>query len=236
MARWTLPPALTVAQRNRSTRIKPGVRSSIKIREILSTKGLVMGDHEPPPRCLSTIKRPSRYGCIAHLLGHVQPCPRCPGRPDGAAPLHGAPCPDALAVHAISALASFCPPSGRSPLRFMLAVKALATACPSSGRSYLRFMLAMKSLATFCPSSSHALRRLAHLGPAPPRSSWPPQPSRRFCAPSLISSALRRLAHLGPAPPRSSWPPRSSRRSCVSSLMSPILRLLAHLGPAFTPR
>ena len=39
-----------------------------------------------------------------------------------------------------------------------------------------------------------ALRLLAHLGPAPPRSSRP-------CA-SLLISALRLLAHLGPAPPR----------------------------------
>jgi len=61
-----------------------------------------------------------------------------------------------------------------------------------------------------------ALRLLAHLGPAPSRSSRP-------CASSLIS-AMSLLAHLGPVPPRSSRP-------CASSLIS-ALRLLAHLGPA----
>ena len=51
-----------------------------------------------------------------------------------------------------------------------------------------------------------ALRLLAHLGPAPPRSSRP-------CA-SLLISALRLLAHLGPAPPR---PISSTRAWCTAT-------------------
>ena len=61
-----------------------------------------------------------------------------------------------------------------------------------------------------------ALRLLAHLGPAPPRSSRP-------CAFSLIS-ALRLLAHLSPAPPRSSRPCAVSLISALR-LLGPFLRL-----------
>ena len=56
-----------------------------------------------------------------------------------------------------------------------------------------------------------ALRLLAHLGPAPSRSSRP-------CASSLIS-ALRLLAHLGPAPSRSSRPCASSAHFFDSSMV-----------------
>ena len=62
-----------------------------------------------------------------------------------------------------------------------------------------------------------ALRLLAHLGPAPSRSSRP-------CASSLIS-AMSLLAHLGPVPPRSSRPCASSLISALR--LSSILQLIA---------